>query len=162
MKGLDGWRSCRYLPAVEAGASSEEAPRAPLPRGNERILVVDDEVVQQRIAGKWLKKLGYTATAVSSGAEAVALFEAAQKAGRPAPFDLVLMDMVMLGMDGVAASKDIRRLYSGQKVLIVSGHAPRDLDAEAKALGISWLTKPCTASGLAHALRDNLLKPSRT
>jgi PAS domain S-box-containing protein len=145
-----------YLPAVKAGASSEEAKRASLPRGNERILVVDDEVVQQRIAGKWLKKLGYSATSASSGAEAVALFEAAKQAGEPAPFDLVMMDMVMVGMDGVAASKEIRHIYSEQKLLIVSGHAPDNLDAEAKALGISWLTKPYTAAGLAHALRANL------
>jgi two-component system cell cycle sensor histidine kinase/response regulator CckA len=150
-----------YLPSSENGAVTAESKRASLPRGNECILVVDDEAAQQRSALKWLKKLGYTATAASSGAEAVALFEAAKQAGEPAPFDLVMMDMVMVGMDGVAASKEIRRLYSGQKMLIVSGHAPIDLDIEAKALDIAWLTKPYTASGLAHALRDVLLGPSR-
>jgi two-component system cell cycle sensor histidine kinase/response regulator CckA len=150
-----------YLPSSENGVEAAELKRASLPRGNERVLVVDDEVTQQRIAGKWLKRLGYTATAASSGAEAVALFDAAKQAGQPAPFDLVMMDMVMTGMDGVAASKLIRRFYSGQKMLIVSGHAPIDLDIEAKALDIAWLTKPYTSSGLAHALRDALLKPSR-
>ena len=145
-----------YLPAAEAGATSEESKRVPLPKGNERILVVDDEACQQDSARLLLKKLGYSTIVVSSGEEAVALFESARRADKPAPFDLVLMDMIMRGMDGMATSKEIRRLYAGQKVLIVSGHAPDNLDREAEALGISWITKPYTAYEMACALRANL------
>jgi PAS domain S-box-containing protein len=146
-----------YLPVADAAAVQESGMwNATLPVGSERVLVADDEPGQQYLSRRTLAKLGYAVQVVGSGEEAVALFEAAGREGRPAPFDVAMVDMIMKGMDGLAACKAIRALYPGQGLMVVSGHAPDKLVDEAKALGIGWLSKPYTAADLAFAARRAL------
>lgn len=141
-------------PAVEAEAASASDK---LPGGHEKILVVDDEPDQQFLTRRQLAKLGYDVTTVSRGEEALALFEAAGREGKPAPFNLVLMDMLMPGgLDGLSTSKAILQLFPQQRLVILSGHAPEKYEAQVKALGIDWLPKPCLAAELAAAIRVRL------
>ncbi len=153
-----------YLPSATVIEVEAVTDGDNLPGGHERILVVDDEPGQQFLAQRALKKLGYIATVVSSGEEAVALFAAAKRDGKPIdgaqgrfePFDLVMMDMIMKGMDGLAACKAILKLFPKQKMIIASGHAPDDMAAEVKALAIGWIAKPYLAVDLACVVRATL------
>jgi len=147
-----------YFPAVKHTALTDDTIQAPLLGGSERILLVDDEQSQQIVIQRILKKLGYATTTVSSGEAAAALFEESHRSNLPAPFDLVVTDMLMKGMNGILACKAIRKFYPDQKLLVVSGHATDALVAEAKDMGIHWLSKPYSSPELANAILDSLAR----
>ena len=143
-----------YLPTVEgvAAAVVERSASGTL----ERILVVDDEPAILLLVRIQLKRLGYNSTAVSSGEEAMALFEAAAREGKPAPFELVLVDMLMKKMDGLATCRAIQGLYPNQKLIIISGHAPEGYEEQLRKSGTDWLAKPFSSAELACAVRARL------
>ncbi len=144
-----------YLPA-SPGATPETAAPLPVYGGQERILVVDDEPGQQASLRVSFRRLGYAVTTVSSGEQALSLFQASHQQDQPAPFDLVLTDMIMKGMNGLSLCKAIFDLYPGQKMMVTSGYSPADFKNEIKDLGIDWLCKPFTSADLGRAVRSRL------
>ena len=68
-----------------------------------RVLVVEDNVVNQRVAMRMLEHLGLRVDVAGDGTEAVAMF-------RMAPYDMVFMDCQMPEMDGYEAAREIRRV----------------------------------------------------
>ncbi|MBT6581557.1 MAG: response regulator, partial [Bacteroidetes Order II. Incertae sedis bacterium] len=69
---------------------------------SKNILLTDDNLMNQQVASRMLRKFGHEVDIYSSGFEAI-------EAIRTKQFDLVLMDMMMPEMDGITASREIRR-----------------------------------------------------
>ncbi len=119
----------------------------------EKILVVDDIEEQRIIATSILKELGYDATSVASGKEAVV-------AVQEATFDLLILDMIMdPGMDGLDTYREILKLNPLQKAIIASGFSETDRVRETMSLGAgAYIKKPYGLESLAVAVSKELSK----
>ena len=143
-----------YFPAIGASVPPARGPAEPRPRfgGNERILVVDDEEGIRRSAARVLTRFGYTVAEASDGEGALAAIRDAEY-----PFDLVVSDVVMPGLSGMALYRELRGHGSGVRVLLMSGHTAEDLDALDEPLsGVRFLPKPWTITDLLHRVREVL------
>jgi signal transduction histidine kinase/CheY-like chemotaxis protein/ligand-binding sensor domain-containing protein len=114
-----------------------------------RILVAEDNAVNQRVVLRLLEKIGCSAQLVSNGEEAVDHI-------LRQPFDLVLMDVQMPGMDGLTAARAIRNNpgVQQQPVIIALTANAREEDRQAcMAAGMDeWMTKPMQLDILTAAL----------
>jgi len=148
----EGTRFEIHLPATGASArpdrSESRAPRS----GRGVVLLVDDEKVVADVTAAMLRDLGYEVLLAYDGAEAVDLF-----ARRSRDVDLVLLDVIMPGMGGVAVFDELRRIQPDVAVVLFSGYsvdseAGRALRQECRGV----LQKPFTmhelADGVARAL----------
>ncbi|HEY1282951.1 MAG TPA: response regulator [Steroidobacteraceae bacterium] len=121
--------------------------------GDRRILVAEDNPVNQKVARMMLQKLGLEVTVVANGREAVAAW---QTHG----FDLILMDCQMPELDGYEATREIRRLEGGQRtvpIVALTAHAMKGDDEKCRAAGMSdYLTKPLDRSKLIECLARHL------
>jgi signal transduction histidine kinase/ligand-binding sensor domain-containing protein/DNA-binding response OmpR family regulator len=142
----DVWHS-RSQPIVTRQHVS--ASRAPL----HRLLLAEDNLVNQKVARIMLEKLDYQVDIVGNGREAVTAWET----GR---YELILMDCQMPELDGFEASREIRRLEGGaQRIPIVAltAHAMQGAEAECLAAGMDdYLSKPLDRSKLVACLERHL------
>jgi CheY-like chemotaxis protein len=123
-------------------------------KGSETLLLVDDEIDVLEIGRQLLRRLGYTVKAVSSGAEALQIYEA-----HPAAIDLVLLDMVMPGMGGGETFDRLRQINPAVKVLLASGYSLEGQAEQILARGCDgFIQKPFDISALSAKLRS-LLDP---
>jgi len=136
------------MPSAEAAARRETAVAQGRPV---RILVADDHLTNQTVARLMLDQFGIESVVVDDGAKAV---EAVRRGG----FDAVLMDMQMPVMDGLEATRQIRReeLATGRPripILMVSANALAEhREAGRRAGADGHVSKPFTVSGLIGAL----------
>ena len=132
------------MPAVATPAPTPQAPQVrPL-----RILLAEDNVVNQKVALRTLAALGYTADLVSDGEQAV-------RAVREGDYDVVLMDIQMPRLDGLEATRQIRaELGSSHPTIIaLTANALDGDDDRAQRAGMDgYLTKPLRRPALADAL----------
>lgn len=133
------------LPAVAAPAASAAAAPATASTGRALLLVEDDAIVAEAIAGL-LRAQGHAVTHVGHGLGA--LTEAAT--GR---FDAALLDLDLPGMDGLALARALRESGFTAPLLAVTARADADAEAQARAAGFDgFLRKPVTGAMLAQAL----------
>ncbi|MFO7180368.1 MAG: response regulator [Pseudomonadota bacterium] len=131
-----------------------------------RILVVDDDPLQLHTSRRILTRLGFEVTTCDDGDCAKTFFEqwlerrSRGEESRAAPFDLVIMDVMLRdGGDGLTIFEELRQMAPEQRGLLVSGHPLQDRAAQAQRLGLAWLGKPYTADALAEAVRVALVSP---
>ncbi len=102
-----------------------------------KILLVDDEEIFVRNMAKLLNARGYEVTTALSG-------DAAIRALSEQLVDVVVLDLKMPGMDGLATLKEMQKLDLFTQVLMLTGHGSIDSALEAMRLGAyDYLTKPC-------------------
>ncbi|PWC68347.1 response regulator [Azospirillum sp. TSH58] len=153
--------AARGLAALGSAGRAGERPsrfRA-VPRGLS-VLVVDDNLTAREVLGELVTSFGWRTSLCASGAEAIAELERATAAGQP--YDVVLMDWKMPGMDGLETSRRIRDdgLVKAPVIIVVSAFGRERMgaqsgDADAQDLGLSGaLVKPVTASSLLDAVID--------
>jgi PAS domain S-box-containing protein len=145
-----GTRIDLHLPAAKSLAS-ETAPASPRSavRGNESILVVEDEADVRDIAVSFLESLGYAVIAAASAAAAL------EQLARRTDFALLFSDVVLgAGMSGVELAHEARRLRPGLPVLLTSGYEHAALQGEAhNASEFILLQKPYRREDLSAAVR---------
>jgi CheY-like chemotaxis protein len=125
-------------------------------RRRTRILVADDNVVNQKLALRILEKLGFRADVVANGGEAVQAVETI-------PYDLVFMDVQMPVMDGVAATQIIRNREktTGKRLPIIAltAHALTGDKERFLAAGLDdYVAKPLKVDDLVSAIDRQLGK----
>lgn len=115
-------------------------------KGN--VLVVDDEVNLCRILGAKLTKSGYSVVAVHDGQQAV-------EKVRESDFDLVLLDLILPKMDGLAALAEIRGISKGLPVIVMTACENPEALAQAKSFGVSaYVNKPFDLDNLVSLVSD--------
>jgi len=110
-----------------------------------RILLVDDNAVNLKVASLMLKKLGHQADIATNGIEAIEAFE-------DQSYDIVLMDIQMPKMNGLEATKIIRqRWHQNPKIIIITAYTNYQ-DACIEAGADDFLTKPLGIEKLRAAI----------
>ncbi|WP_373499500.1 sigma-54-dependent transcriptional regulator [Desulfococcus sp.] len=119
-----------------------------------RILVVDDQEKMQHLLSMMLEREGYRVSRAGSGEEALALL-------MDAPFDMVISDIKMDGMDGLALLEEIKAKQILAPVVFITAFATVESAVEAMQLGAAdYITKPFEASRILLTV-ERTLKLSR-
>src|SRR5689334_13569642 len=101
-----------------------------------RVLIIDDHDSMREGMAVTVKKQGHDVAAVRSGADGVALYQ-------KAPFELVVTDLKMDGMDGIEVVRQLRALDPEAVVMVVTAHGTIETAVQAMQQGAyDFITKP--------------------
>jgi len=144
-----------YLPASGKKMVLEEKSAEKTIRGNETILLVDDEEVVLTVTKEILENLGYIVLPASSGQAAISLFRKKHQ-----EISLVILDMIMPDLKGSQTYDQLKEIESKVKVLLSSGYsidgqAAQLIDKGCKA----FIQKPYTVIELSKKIREVLEMP---
>lgn len=140
-----------YLPRIETpqSISAVSEDMLPIPRGQERILLIDDEEMIIAMFSQVLEKLGYKVSARKDSVEALELFRAS-----PNSFDLVITDQNMPKLSGDQLASEIRTIRADIPMILCSGFGDSLTLERAKKHGFQeFIMKPVIKRELAETLR---------
>ena len=150
-----------FLPAIDPNTKidiPEAKPPKPMLRkpadmaGQGNILFVEDEASVRIIAAKSLRKRGYNVVEAEDGDEALELLEEAEE-----PFDLMISDVVMPGIDGPTLLKQGRSLLGDARIVFISGYAEEEFsDLLSEEPDVTFLPKPFTLEQLAEKVKAEI------
>jgi len=114
-----------------------------------RILIVDDEKRFVENASKLLRRSGFEVSTAFDGYQALEAVKADDG------IDVVVLDVKMPGLDGIATLKEIKQLAPGLEVIMLTGHASVDSGTQAIRCGaFDYLMKPCDIENLIEKIRE--------
>jgi PAS domain S-box-containing protein len=143
-----------YLPRLEKKAIEQIPIEEQVPRGNEKILFIDDEAAIIEVAKKMLGRLGYEVITRTSSTDALELFRS-----QPDQFDIVITDMTMPNMTGKELTKELMSIRPDIPVILCTGFSEQIDERKAYEMGIrAFVMKPIAVSEIANTLRDVLDK----
>jgi CheY-like chemotaxis protein len=146
-----------YLPRVFEEVDSWKRPStgSAMPRGNETVLVVEDEKPVQKMVRGILTRLGYSVLEAGEGQEALELC-----GSHTAPIHLMVTDVVMPGMAGPDLARAVKILRPETKIVFMSGYTENSmLQHELIEPDANFLQKPFTPEEFAQRIRDVLDRP---
>ena len=146
-----------YLPlCVDEHSERSRTPQS-LPRGEESILLIDDDGDVLDVIKLMTEKLGYKVTALCNGVDALEYLTQ-----NPGNYDLVISGLTMPGMTGLELAKELRKNRSLTPIIIMTGNidsAPVDAFENLKISKI--MEKPVSIQDLAHGIREALAQANR-
>ncbi|MDB5571346.1 MAG: hypothetical protein JWN93_2529 [Hyphomicrobiales bacterium] len=168
LDAFDGWlvkpvRSASLIarvglpPGAQDRLPAEDEAREH-PPGGLHILLAEDNDINALVARKHLEHIGASVVRAVDGLEAVDFVRSVHSGAR-APFDVILMDVRMPGLDGLEATRTIRRLERAAgvepvRIVALTANAFEDDRLACFAAGVDdFLTKPFEAARLARAVR---------
>jgi len=124
----------------------------PIQKGDEQILLVDDQDIIVQIEKQMLERLGYHVTARTSSIDALEAFRA-----NPDKFDLVITDLTMPNMTGDKLAGELIKIRSDIPVILCTGFSELISKEKAESLGIKeFLMKPVVMRDLSSTIRKVL------
>jgi PAS domain S-box-containing protein len=143
-----------FLPAADGIVNTSERTDEMPAGAGETILVVDDEGAVLQVIRETLETFGYRVIAASDGSEAIALLTTESDTVR-----LIVSDISMPIVDGIALAKFVRRAHSNVKIVIAAGSNDQRRH-EAMNHSNAYLQKPYTAAALLRVVATLLLPDS--
>jgi len=144
------------LKASEKAAVKDNGNSGKIARGDETIMIVDDEPMVLEVSQRMAEYLGYRVNAFPDARKAVDFFRDHQ-----AEVNLVILDMVMPAMSGEEAFHQLRKLNPGVKVLLASGYSLEGKAREIMKSGCDgFIQKPFELKKLGRAIREILDRES--
>ena len=121
--------------------------KADLSDNDLRILLAEDNIVNQKVMYRMLKKLGYRAEVAANGLEVL-------EALKDSPYDVILMDVRMPMMDGLEATRFIRQAWpDGPKIIALTAYALKGDKEKCLEAGMDdYIAKPVKMNDLAAML----------
>jgi two-component system, cell cycle sensor histidine kinase and response regulator CckA len=145
-----------YLPASDKEVEDEYRPEDEVQKGNETVLLIDDEEMILDIGSKMLETLGYKVMTAAGGKLGVKIYE--QNCGK---IDLVILDMIMPGFSGAVTFESLRRIDPSVRVLLSSGYSIEGQAKEIMQDGCrGFIQKPFSMTELSRKIRRTLHKKS--
>jgi signal transduction histidine kinase/CheY-like chemotaxis protein len=138
------------VPKADAPGEAARPTDTVAASASKHLLIVEDNAVNQRLALRFVEKLGYTTELATNGQEAVDLILKKQ-------FSLVLMDCQMPVMDGYAATAEVRRAEVGRRtpIVAVTARAMEHDEERCLAAGMdAFVPKPLDLTKLAQVIND--------
>jgi PAS domain S-box-containing protein len=161
-------RSAAFTHAINSiyigghSGATATAPASDRPVGEEiplEVLLAEDNAVNQKVALRFLERLGYRAEAVANGLEAITALENRR-------YDLVLMDIQMPEMDGFEATRQIRIRLGAErqpKIVALTANAMQGDRETCVAAGMDdYISKPVKMHEIAAVIRKHFGKPATT
>jgi excisionase family DNA binding protein len=150
---LDSQRARGTGRTAAAGTATPAAPPRPA-AGRPRILVVDDEASIRDLLSKTLALAEYDVDTAPDGRSALERL-------RLYPYDLLIADLKMPGIDGLSVIREAKRLKADMPVIIITGYSSESAAIEAVNLGVTgYLTKPFRVPQVLAAAAKAIGEPS--
>lgn len=139
---------------VDSAYAKSDTEENDINLGELSVLVIDDDPVACEHAKLVLGKAGIACETVLSGKEAIELVRLRQ--ARQQPFDLLLIDLKMPGMDGIETAREIRSVVGHETaIIIITAYKWDDVLEEAEAAGVdSFIAKPLFADSVIEEFRS--------
>jgi len=141
-----------YFPLIETSHQVATPVVTDLPRGNEKILFIDDEELLANVWSETLSEQGYQVRTLTNSTEALKLFTA-----NPDFFDLVITDQTMPDLSGSELIKELLSIKPNLPIILCTGYSTQINAKEAQQLGIkAFCMKPLNLPELLHTIRQAL------